>query len=103
MLVVDVLVFGKDIVGDWLSGQITSAPAQQAGPREVGLPNQPLLADSEITHGCPIVEVEIAGPRGFEFILGPAQFLVLHLQLDLMHLQFVDSRPASSGDSVFGG
>ena len=41
--------------------------------------------------GCrgKIIEIQIAVTRGFELQLCPTEFVVLHLQLDLMDLQFV--------------
>ena len=97
MPVVDVLVFGKDKMGQRLLDQSDFPHTQQSGPREVRLQDQPLLAEGEIAHRRQIVQVEVPRPRDFEFALGPAQFLILHLQLDLMHLQLVEQAPGFLG------
>ncbi len=90
MAVEDVLVLGKDEASQRLPGQIASGHAEQTGPREVGLQDQTLFADGEVAHRRKIVKIKIPCPRGFEFALRPPQLLVLHLQFELMHLQFVE-------------
>ena len=68
-----------------LSGQ-----AQQGGPGQVDFQDPRLVVPQEIAHRGEVEEVVILlrclpGRR-----LGPLEFLVLHLQLDLVDLQFVE-------------
>src|SRR5680860_1594458 len=98
MPVIEVLVFGKDERGDRLLDQRAPGHAQQGADGEVGLQDhQPRLAEGAIAHRRQVIEVEIARPRGVQFRLRPAQFLVLHLQLDLMHAQFMKRLPRCFG------
>ena len=48
-----------------------------------------MLAEGDIAYRGQIVQVEILLPRGFQFFPRLPQLLVLHLQLDLMHLQLM--------------
>ena len=91
--VVDVLVLADDEPGQRLLDQRTSCHAQKVGGGEVGLDDQPLLAEREVAHRRQIVQIEIPRPRGLQLHLGPAQFLVLHLQLNLVHPEIVQQRP----------
>jgi hypothetical protein len=52
--------------------------------------DQSRLADGAIAHRRQVVEIKIARPHGVQFRLCPAQFLILYLQLDLVHAQFVE-------------
>ena len=91
--VVDVLGLPGDEPAEKLLDQSASVRAQQGRSGKVGLQDLPLLADGAIAHRGQIVQVEIARPRGVQFRLGPAQFVVLHLQFDLMHLEFMEHPP----------
>ena len=63
---------------------------QQAGTGEVGLENRPLAIEGQVAHRGEIVEVaELLQPR-LHFVPGFLEFFVLHLQLDLVDLQFMD-------------
>ena len=95
--VVDVLVILEDATGQPLADQRAPGHAQQGGGGEVGLQDQPPLADGAISHRRHVVEVEVTFPRGFQFQLRPAQFLVLHHELDLVYLQFVQHLPHCFG------
>ena len=101
MPIIRVLVVRKNEAGKGLLDQIASCHAQQPGRREIGFQDQPLFAERKITHRREIEEVEIPRPRGFQFILCPPQFLVLHLQLDLMHAKFVEQTSGFFGRSYF--
>ena len=63
--------------------------AEQAGRGQVGRPDQALCAQRAIAHRRQIVEVKETCPRAVEFEQCAAQFLVLHLKLDLLHFQIV--------------
>ena len=81
-------------------GCLTNAPpihAEHLGGSEIRFQNQPLLAEGDIAHRRQIVEVEIARSSGLQLHLGPAQFIVLHLQLDLVHPQFMERLPRFFG------
>ena len=64
--------------------------AQQGAGGAVGFQDQPRGADGEVAHRGLVVEVYIARPLGVQGRLGLAQFLVLQLQFNLMHAQFVE-------------
>ena len=64
--------------------------ADQARAGEVGLRNRSIAVEGEVAHGGEVVEVGVAFQRGFHLRPRKAQLLVLHLQFDLVHLQFVD-------------
>ena len=75
-------VVGVDKTGDRLLDERTPRCTQQSGGAEVGLQNQPRLAEGAITRRRQVVEVEIARARNDQLHLRPAQLVVLHLQLD---------------------
>ena len=87
LLVVEILVILEDEVGERPVEQPATSHAEHLHGGEVGLLDQPRLADGDIAHRGQIVEIEVARPCGFEIHLRPAQLLILHLQLDLMHAQ----------------
>jgi len=66
-----------------------SGHAQQRGGGDVGFQNQPLFADRAVAHRGEVIEVEIARPDGVQLQLRMPELLVLHLQFNLMHLQFM--------------
>ena len=83
------LIVWENELGDLLPDKQCSAHAKQRGSGEIGLLDLSGPADGAIAHRSHVIEIEIARLRGFEFILSPTQFFVLHLQLDLMHPQFM--------------
>ena len=97
-MVVDVLIRRKDKAGQGMLDQGASRHTQHVSGSEIGLQDQPLLADGEIAHRRQIVQIEIPRPGSFQFFLCPAHFLVLYRKLDLMHPQLVDQLPR-----LFGG
>ncbi len=64
--------------------------SQQGGPGQVDLQNPPLLVPQEIRNRGEIEQVAVPLRRLLGRCLGALEFLVLHLQFDLMHLQLVD-------------
>ena len=88
--VVNVLVRLEDEAADRLLEQRAAGRAQQAGGGGVGLQDQPLLGQGDVAHRGQVIKVEIARPFGFDQRLRRAQFLVLHLQLDLVYLKFME-------------
>ena len=87
--VVGVLVVFADEAADTLPHQRAARTAQQRRHRQIGLNDQPAFAHRAVTHRRQVVQLEVAGPRGFQQQLGAQQLVVLHLQFDLVHLQLV--------------
>ncbi len=91
--IVDVPVLFEDETDDRLPEQRVPGDAQQGCYGQVGFEDQPLFGNGAIAHGRQVIEVEIACPRRVQFHLHPAQFRILHLQFDLMDMQFVEHLP----------
>ena len=70
-----------------------SVQAQQGGPGQVDFQDPRLVVPEEIAHRGEVEEVVILLRGLLGLRLGPLQFLVLHLQFDLVDLQFVDQGP----------
>ena len=90
MGVEDVLVFRENEVRQGVLNQRLSFHPEQFGGGEVGFQDHPLLVQGHVADRGQVIEVEVAFPRGFQFRLRPAQFLILHLQLDLVNPQFME-------------
>ena len=65
----------------------------QICPREIHFNDNPSDTERKITHGREIVEVSVIRQRCLPFIPRLPQLVVLHLQLNLMDLQFVEQLP----------
>jgi len=89
-VVMDVLIVGDDELSQGCVDQGVTRGAEELGGGEVDLLDQPRLAQGQIPDRSQIVEVEVARSRTLQRCLGAAQLIVLQLQLDLMHTQFVD-------------
>ena len=48
-----------------------------------------MFGERQIADRRQVEQIEIAGAGGFQFLLGAAQLMILHFQLNLVHLQFV--------------
>ena len=70
-----------------------SVQAQQGGPGQVDFQDPCLVVPEEIAHRGEVEQVVILLRGLLGLRLGALQFLVLHLQLDLVDLQFVDQGP----------
>ena len=90
VLEVDILVVSEDEPGPRFRDERSASDAQHRRGRQVGLPDHALVADGEVADRGEVVEVEVPRPRVLQFRLRPAQFLVLHLELDLMDVKFVE-------------
>ena len=88
--VVDVLVARDDEAEQGPVDHLAAFHAQQVGGSEVSFQDQSCFIEGQIAHRRELVEVEVPGARGGDFLLRPAQLLVLHLELDLVHLQLVE-------------
>ena len=69
--------------------QVIAGQTQHRRQGQIGLPDQTLAVDQAITDRRLVIEFDIAGLAGLEFLLHPAQLLVLHFQLDLVQLQIL--------------
>ena len=87
--VVNVLIFGGDKAGQRLFQQRRFGGPEQAGAGQIGLQDQPVFGERQIADRRQVEQIEIAGPRRFQLLLGAAQFLILHLQFNLVNLEFV--------------
>ena len=90
MQVVVVGVFANDKAAQWLLGQSAPRDPQQGSAGEIRFEDQSVFVQSEIPYRRQIVEVKVASTRGFERVLRLAQFLVLQLEFNLVHLQIVE-------------
>ncbi len=88
--VVRVPVRREDEGAEWPPDEPLPLDAEQARGREVRFADDAVVAHGEVAHGRQVEEIEIARPRGFKLLLGAAQLLVLHLELDLVDAQLVD-------------
>ena len=77
--------------------------AQQRGPGQVDLQNPPLVVPEEIGNWGKMEQVAVSLRRLLGRCLSPLEFLILHLQFDLMHLQLVDQARASASEPTEEG
>jgi hypothetical protein len=82
--------------------QCGSSDPQQTGPRQVRLANDPFAVKGQVTHRREIVKVGVFLQQRLRRFPGFAEFLVLHLQFDLVDLQFV-KLPLVAGVSLVRG
>ena len=87
--VIAILVWPVDEARERQPDQRGSGQSEHRRCAEVGLRDQPSPVEAAVAHRRQVIEVEIARPRSLQLGLGLAQFLVLHLKLDLVDLQLV--------------
>ena len=87
--VVIVRVFTGDKAAERLPDQGAACNPQQIGAGKIRFEDQSVFVQREIAHRRQVVQVEITCARSFQRFLRAAQFVVLQLQFDLMHLQIV--------------
>jgi hypothetical protein len=97
--------------GKELADEAPPVDAEKGARGEVRLDDATVLIEGEIGDRGEIIEVHVAGPRFFDDVLRPAELLVLHLELYLVHEKLVEYlliRPGvgwgvqgSSGDEAF--
>jgi hypothetical protein len=63
---------------------------QQGGGGEVGFQDAACMVNGKIAHRGEVIEVGVFAAGFLQLGLGQPEFLVLHLQLDLVHAQFMD-------------
>ncbi|MNQ67432.1 hypothetical protein D3C85_819550 [compost metagenome] len=88
-LVENVLIVAKDEARERLLDQFGANHFQQMSSGKVGLEDRALHAERQIAYRGQIIEIEIALLGLFELGLRLAQLLILHLQFDLVHAQFM--------------
>ena len=84
-------VLGGNVAAHLAPDQPVPRGFQQRGAREVRLHDPALAGEGEVTHRAKLVEIEVAVPGNLQLQVSPLQFLVLHPQLELMHLELVDN------------
>ena len=84
-----VAVMLRDEATQRLANQLASRQTQQAGGFQVALQNVAGLAERQVTHRRHVVQVLVAASLNVQRHLNVTQLLVLHLQFNLVHLQFV--------------
>ncbi|MCK7497561.1 MAG: hypothetical protein MZW92_47350 [Comamonadaceae bacterium] len=99
-VVIDVLIVGEDDLGQERVDQCLTRAVQESGGGEVDLLDQSRLVQGQISDRGQIVEVEIARSRTLQGLMGAAQLLVLQLQLDLVHAQFMDQPFGRLGHTI---
>ena len=106
-----VLIRGLNDAGEGQAGEFVAGQAEERGRGEVRLEDGVGLVERDVTHGSEIEEIEVAGALRIERGLQTTQLLVLHLQLDLVHEEFVhrlffvagcELRPRHAGHRLFG-
>ena len=88
VLVVEILIVGDNISSQGLIHHGLSRHLQQGRGREIGFPDQAGFAKCEVAHRRHVIQVEIPLAQRFQILLRPTQFLVLHLQFDMLSSQF---------------
>ena len=81
---------GRNQPAKTLAHQTGTFDSNQCRASQVGLKNDPRRGEGEIAARRKIVKVGIIIQGHLQFIPGLPQFRVLHLQLNLMNLQFVE-------------
>ena len=85
----NILIAVIDPPGEGRIDQGVPGHPELLGRREVRFEDDPAFGQHEVADGGEIEEVEIPRAGGFEGFLQAQQFLVLQLQLDLVHEEFV--------------
>ena len=79
---------------------MASIRPHQFGCKKISLQYYSLFIERDIAHRGQVIEVKILFAGRFEFLLHAAEFLILHLQFELVNLQFVDHALHVSGRNV---
>src|SRR5262245_13899148 len=87
-----ILMIPRDDANERVSDQLFSTHPHEDPRPHIGLYNLALCIQREMAGRGKIVEVEITVARRFKLDLGPAQLVVLHVELDLVNLYFVHER-----------
>jgi len=90
MAIIDIPILDQDETAHGESDQGTPVYPQQGGGGEVGFRYHAFFGDGTIPHRRQIIEVKITGSNRVQLYLCSPQFLILYLQLNLMHLKFME-------------
>jgi hypothetical protein len=96
-------VSGRHKQGKPPAHQALAHGAQQLAPAQVELLNQARGREGIVAHGGKVVQVEVLRPGALHLGLGQEQLLVLHFQLNLVHLQLLHQPLQLLGRLVLGG
>ena len=77
--------------------------AEEGGGSEVGLYDPVLPVHGEVAHRRKVIEVGVLAAGLFQPGLGQPELIVLHLQLDLVHPEFVDEAGGLGRGELLGG
>jgi len=91
--VISILILFQDTAGQGLLDQCAARHAEQLGCIQIRLLDQTLFADGAISDRRQVIQVEVTFPRCVKRGFRHAQFIVLHLQFDLMDAQLVHQMP----------
>ena len=82
--------------------QVGALQAEEARTGEVQLLDRPRSIQGEVPHRGKIVELRVLRERRLQSLAAQAQFLVLQLQLDLVHIELVHQALALRRDRPVG-
>ena len=77
--------------------------AQEGGGCEVGLYDPVLPVQGEVAHRGKVIEVGVSAAGLLQSGLGQPELIVLHLQFDLVHPEFVDEAGGLGRGELLGG
>jgi len=69
--------------------QFFSIHIQERGPGEIDFPDGTFCTEGEITYRRKIIKIDKSVAAFFDQYLASLQFIVLHLEFDLMNLKFM--------------
>ena len=101
--VVHIAIGREDEGGERQPDEPLPLHAQQGGGGQVGIAHDARVVQSEIAHRRQVEEVEVLLALRVQLVLGAAQLLVLHLELDLVDAQLVDGGGELHGHGRGGG
>jgi hypothetical protein len=94
---------GGDKEAEAPADQLRPFPAQQASGGQIDIANDPVCIEGRVTDRGKIVQVSVFLQCRLHLGPGVAQILILHLQLDMVHLQFVQQLLRIISGATAGG
>ncbi len=82
-------VIDRNVFGEGPADEVPAFGAEERCRSQVASDNLAARLDGEVPDGRKLVEVRVAFGAEGQLYLGPAELLVLHLELDLVYLQLV--------------
>ncbi len=89
LLLPAVAILGGNVSGESVLKKLAAVRAEQRGAGQVDLLDQPVAREGQIADRRELEQINVLITRLFQLDLGLAERFVLHLQLDLVHLEFV--------------